>query len=170
MSKWAHFQIWAMRLTRLSFLFITAYHGGREAGSNVFTCCDILGPFCGILYISIWNGQHWLLSPCSYTTNMWAIPTCNRQNLGAISSRLYTQKHLDDLLHSAGKASPLFSGWGLSYNHRQHMHRRLLELDIPKIEMGTAVVINNLWSILNNTKAYIDASWLIFMHLELFLH
>ena len=26
-------------------LFITAWHGGREARSNFFTCCDILGPF-----------------------------------------------------------------------------------------------------------------------------
>ena len=125
-------------------------------------------------------GHHWLLSPCCYTTCMWAVPTCNRQNLGAISSRLDTQKHLDDLLHSAGKASPLLSGWRLSHNPRQHMQGRLLELDIPKIEMGTVVVINNLWSILNNTTANIDialtrcliflASWLIFMHLELFLH
>ena len=55
MSKWAHFHIWAMRLTRLSYWFITAYHGGREAGSNVFTCCDILGPFCGILDKSVWR-------------------------------------------------------------------------------------------------------------------
>ena len=126
------------------------------------------------------DGHHWLWSPCCYTKSMWAVPTCNRQNLGAISSRLDTQKHLDDLLHSAGKASPLLSGWGLSYNHRQHMQGSLLELDIPKIEMGTVVVINNLWSILNNTTANIDialtrcpiflASWLIFMHLELFLY
>ena len=138
-----------------------------------------------VLSLAFWikvfgDGHHWLLSPCCYTTSMWAVPTCNRQNLGAISSHLDTQKHLDDLLHSARKASPLLSGWGLSYNHRQHMQGRLLELDIPKIEMGTVVVINNLWSILNNTTANIDialtrcpiflASWLIFMHLELFLH
>ena len=80
---------------------------------------------------------------------------------------------------SAGKASLLLSGWGLSYHHSQCTHGRLQELDIPKIEMGTAVVINNLWSILNNTTANIDipltygpiffAGWLIFMHLELFL-
>ena len=49
------------------------------------------------------DGHHWLLSPCCYTTSMWAVPTCNRQNLGAISFRLDTQKHLDDLLHSAGR-------------------------------------------------------------------
>ena len=110
---------------------------------------------------------------------MWAVPTCNRQNLGAIPSRLDAKKHLDDLLHSAGKASPLLSGRGLSYNDNQRMHGRLQELDMPKIEMGTAVVINNLWSILKNTTANIDialtscpfflANWLIFMHLELFL-
>ena len=93
-----------------------------------------------VLSLAFWikvfgDGHHWLLSPCCYTTSMWAVPTCNRQNLGAISSRLDTQKNLDDLLHS-GKASPLLSGWGLSYNHRQHMQGRLLELDMPKIEMG----------------------------------
>ena len=55
MSKWAHFHIWAMRLTRLSYWFITAYHGGREAGSNVCTCYDILGPFFGILDKSVWR-------------------------------------------------------------------------------------------------------------------
>ena len=70
--------------------------------------------------------------------------------------KVFAQKHLDDLLHSAGKASPLLSGRGLSYNHCQRTHRRLPELDIPKIEIGTAVVINNLWSILNNTTANID--------------
>ena len=75
---------------------------------------------------------------------------------------------------------PLLSGWGFSYNHSHRTHGRLPELDIPKIEMGTAVVINNLWLILNNTTAIIDialtrcpiiAGWLIFifMHLELFL-
>ena len=166
-----------MRLTGLSYWFITAYHGGKEVGSNVFTCCDILGPFFGILVFG--DGHNWFLSPCCYTTSMWAVPTCNRQNLGAIPSRLDAQKHLDDLIHSAGKASPLLSGWGLSYNHSQRTHRRLLELNIPKIETGTAVVINNLWSILNNMTANIDialtrcpiflAGWLIFMHLELFL-
>ena len=55
MSKWAHFHVWAMRLPRLSYWFITAYHGGMEAGSNVFTCCDILGPFFGILDKSVWR-------------------------------------------------------------------------------------------------------------------
>ena len=55
MSKWAHFHIWAMRLTRLSYWFITACYGGREAGSNVFTCCDILGPFFCILDKSVWR-------------------------------------------------------------------------------------------------------------------
>ena len=117
-------------------------------------------------------------SPCCYITCMWAVPTCNRQNLGAISSRLDVQQHLYDLLHSAGKGSLLLSGQGLSYNHSQSMHGRLLELDIPKIEMGTAVVINNLWSILNTPTANIDialtrpfflVSWLIFVHLDLFL-
>ena len=137
-----------------------------------------------VLSLAFWmtvfgDGHHWLLSPCCYTTSTWAVPTCNKQNLGAIPSRLDAQKHLDDLLHSVGKASPLLSGWGLSYNHSQHTHGRLLELDIPKLKMGTAVVINNLWSILNNTTANIDiaftrcaiflADWLIFMHLELFL-
>ena len=176
MSKWAHFHIWAMRLTRLSYWFITAYHGGMEAGSNVFTCCDIW-----VLSLAFWikvfgDKHHWLLSPCCYTTSTWAVPTCNKQNLGAIPSHLEGQKHLDDPLHSAGKASPLLSG--LSYNHSQRTHGRLLELDIPKIEMGTAVVITNLGSILNNTTANIDialtrctiflADWLIFMHLELF--
>ena len=137
-----------------------------------------------VLSLAFWikvfgNGHHWLLSPFCYTTNMWTVTTCNRQNLGAIPSCLDAQKHLDDLLHSAGKASPRLSGWGLSYNHSQRTQGRLLELDIPKIEMGTAVVIINLWSILNNTSANIDialtrcpiflAGWLIFMHLKLFL-
>ena len=55
MSKWAHFHIWAMRLTRLSYWVITPYHGGRETRSNVFTCCDILGPFFGILFKGVWR-------------------------------------------------------------------------------------------------------------------
>ena len=55
MSKWAHFHIWAMRMTRLSYWFITACHGDKEAGSNVFTCCDILGPFFSILDKSVWR-------------------------------------------------------------------------------------------------------------------
>ena len=110
---------------------------------------------------------------------MWAVPTCNRHNLRAILSRLDAHKHLDDLLHSAGKAAPLLSDRGSSYNHSQRTHGGPLELEIPKIEMGTAVVIINLWSILNNSTANIDitltrcpiflAGWLIFMHLELFL-
>ena len=167
-----------MRLTRLSYWF-TAYHGGRELdqmSSHVVTFW--------VLSLTFWtkvfgDGHHWLFPHCCYTTSMWAVPTCNKQNLGAIPSRLDAQKHLDDLLHPAGKASPLLSGRGLSYNYSQHTHGRLLELDIPKIEMGTAVVINNLWSILNNTTANINitltrcpiflVSWLIFMHLELFL-
>ena len=65
---------------------------------------------------------------------------------------------------SAGKASPLLSGWGLSYNHSQCTHGRLQELDIPKIEMGTAVVVNKLWSIMNNTTAniHIPLTWVQF--------
>ena len=137
-----------------------------------------------VLSLAFWikvfgDGHHWLLFPCCYTTSMWAVPPCNRKSLGAIPSRLDAQKQLDDLLHSAGKASPFLSGWGLSHNHSQCMHGRLLELGISKREMGTAVVINNLWSILNNTTANVDitltrcpiflAGWLIFMHLEFFL-
>ena len=38
------------------------------------------------------------------------------------------------------------------------MHGGLLELDIAKIEMGTAVVINTFWLILNNTTINIDIS------------
>ena len=56
------------------------------------------------------------------------------------------------------------------------MHGRPLELDIPapKIEMGTDVVINNLWSILNNTTANIALTCCQFflpadLHLEMFL-
>ena len=106
-----------------------------------------------VLSLTFWikvfgDKHHWLLPPCCYTTSTWAVPSCNKQNLGAIPSRLDGQKHLNDLLHSAGKASPLHSGWGLSYNHSQRTHGRLLELDIHKIEMGTAVVINNLVSII----------------------
>ena len=42
-----------------------------------------------VLSLAFWikvfgDGHHWLLSPCCYTTSMWAVPTCNRQNLGAI--------------------------------------------------------------------------------------
>ena len=120
---------------------------------------------------------HWLLSPWCYIACMLAVPTCRRQNLGATPSRLDVQKYLDDLLHTAGKASSLLSGWGQSYNHSQCTHRALQELDIPEIEMGTAVIINNLWSILNNTTANMAirltpiflAGWFIFVHLELFL-
>ena len=178
MSKWAHFHIWAMRLTRLSNWFITACHGGREAGSNVSTCCDILGPFFGIFDKSVWiRASLTLVSLLLYNKHV----SCSnlQQAEPAVPSRLDAQKHLDDLLHSAGKASPLLSGRGLSYNHSQRTHGRLLELDIPKIVMGTAVIFNNLWSILNNTTANIDfaltrcpnflAGWLIFMHLEFFL-
>ena len=153
MSKWASFHMWAM--TRLSYWFITACHGGREAGTNLFTCCDILGPSFSIFYKSVWRWASLTLVSLllCYTTCMWAVPTCNRQNLGAIPSRLNVQKCLDDLLHSAGTASPLLSGWGLSYNHSQCTHRRLQELDIPQIEMGTAVVINNrFWTTLHQIK------------------
>ena len=180
MSKWAHFHIWAIKLTRLSHWFITAYHGGRAAGSNVFTRCDILGPFFGILDKSVWRrASLTLVSLLLYNKHESCSNLQQTEPWSNFVSLRYA-KHLDDLLHSAGKASPLLSGWGLSYYHRQHMQGRLLELDIPKIEMGTVVVINNLWSILNNTTANIDitltrcpiflASWLIFMHLELFLH
>ena len=55
MSKWAHFHIWAMRMTRVSYWFITVCHGGREAGSNVSTCYDILSPFFSILDKSVWR-------------------------------------------------------------------------------------------------------------------
>ena len=55
MSKWAHFHILAIRLTRLSYWFITANHCGKEAGPNVSTCCDILGPFFGILDRRVWR-------------------------------------------------------------------------------------------------------------------
>ena len=124
-----------------------------------------------VLSLEFWikvfgDKHHWLLSPCCYTSSKWAVPTCNKQNLGAIPSRLDGQKHLDDLLHSAGKASPFLSGWGLSYSDSQRTYGRLLELDIPKIEMGTAVVINNLGSILNNTTANIDIAltrWTFFL-------
>ena len=56
------------------------------------------------------DGHHSLLSPCCYTTCMWTVPTCNRQDLGIIPSSFDAQKHLDDLFNSAGKASPLLSG------------------------------------------------------------
>ena len=55
MSKCAHFHIWAMRMTHVSYWFITTCHGGREAGSNVFTYCHILGPFFSILDKSVWR-------------------------------------------------------------------------------------------------------------------
>ena len=63
MSKWAHFHVWAMRMTRLGYWFIIACHGGREAGSNVFTCCDILvGPFFSILDKSVWRQASFTLA------------------------------------------------------------------------------------------------------------
>ena len=156
MSKWAHFHIWAMRLTLWAIDSIQpAMVVGRldQMSLHVVTFW--------VLSLAFWkklsgDGHNWLLSPCCYTTCMWAVLTCNRQILGAIPSHLDAQKHLDDLLHSAGKASSLFSGLGLSCDHSQHTHGGLLELDIHKIEMGTTVVINNLWSILNNTTANID--------------
>ena len=136
-----------------------------------------------VLSLAFWikmfgDWHHWLLSPCCYTC-MWAVPSCNRQNLGAIPSHSDARMHLDDLLHSDGKASPLLSDWGLSYNHSQCTHGRLEELDIPKIEMGDCCSYHkplvdsaqhcskyryptHLWSIFL-------AGWLIFMHLELFL-
>ena len=39
----------------LGFWFITAWHGGEEAGSNVLTCYDILGPFLSILDKHVWR-------------------------------------------------------------------------------------------------------------------
>ena len=78
MSKWAHFHIWAMRMTRVSYWFITVCHGGREAGSNVSTCYDILSPFFSILDKSVWDEHLSLLSPCCYTTCMWTVPTCKQ--------------------------------------------------------------------------------------------
>ena len=134
-----------------------------------------------VLSLAFWikvfgDGHHWLLSSWCCTTGMWAVPPCSRHKFGAIPSHLDAQKHLDHLLHSAGNAFPLLSGRGLSHNHSLRTQGRLLELDIPKIGMGTAVVINNLWSIQNNTTANIDigltrcslflADWLIFMHLD----
>ena len=66
----------------------------------------------------------------------------------------------------------LGSDQGLSYDHSQHMQRRLLELDILEIKMGTAVIINNLWSILNNNTANIDIALThcpIFLTADLYL-
>ena len=64
-------------------------------------------------------------------------------------------KDLDDPLHSAGKP-PCFLTEG--YDITTASVRA--ELDMPKIEMGTAVVINNLWSILNNSKcSYLTDLW-----------
>ena len=165
-----------MILTRLSCWFITACHGGREAGSNVFTCCDILGPFFGIFDKSVWRWVSLtLVSLLLYNMHM----SCsNLQQTGPWSSSVSLRCEKASRW-SAGKASPLLSGWGLSYNHSQCTHWRLQELDKPKIEMGTTIVINNLWSIVNNTTANKDipltrgpiffAGWLICMHLELFL-
>ena len=154
-SKWAHLYIWAMRLTRLSFDSLQpAMVVGKlgQMSSHVATFWVLSLAF----WIQVFGDEHhWLLSPCCYITCMWTVPTCNRQKLGAISSRIDAQKHLADLLHSAGKASSQLSGWGLSYNRSQCTHRRLQGLDIPNIEMGTAVVINNLWSIGNNPTANI---------------
>ena len=150
-----------------------------------------LAPICHYITYDLLLVYSDVLLPCQ-----WWCPLCcvhyivyilaNKDNLKKCelfqfatdrTSHLDAQKHLDDLLHSAGKTFPLLFGQGLSYNHSQLTHGRLLELDIPKIEMGTAVVINNLWPILNYSKYGYSthplfnllAGWLILIHLELFL-
>ena len=86
---------------------------------------------------------------------MWTFPTCNGQNLGAVPFPLDIQKHLDDTIHSSsgGKASSLLFDWMLLYDHNQCTRGRQQELDKPGRERQTAVVINNIWSIPNNTTA-----------------
>ena len=49
-----------------------------------------------VLSLAFWikvfgDGHQLLLSPCCFTTIKWAVPTCNRQNLGAVSSLRYAK-------------------------------------------------------------------------------
>ena len=48
----------------LEFWFIIACHGGREAGWNFWTCCDVLGVFFSILDKSVWG---WASLTLAYT-------------------------------------------------------------------------------------------------------
>ena len=145
-------------------------------GSNVFACCDILGHFFGILDKGVWRrASLTLVSLLLYNMHV----SCSNLQQTEPWNNSVLLRCTKASRWSAGNASPLLSGWGLSYNHSQCTYGRLQELDIRKIEMGTALVINSLWAILNNTTANIDiplycgpilfAGWLIFMHLELFL-
>ena len=176
MSKWAHFHVWAIGLTHLSYWFITACNVGREAGSNACTCCDILVPFFGILDKGVWRrASLTLVSLLLYNMHV----SCSNLQQTEPWNNSVSLRCAKASRCSAGNVPPLLSGWGLSYNHSQCTHGWLQELDIPKILMGAALVINNLWAILNNTTANIDiplfcgpilfAGWLISMHLELFL-
>ena len=95
------------RLDKMSSHVATFWGGGGGGG----------GPFFDILDKSVWRRAS--LTPVSLLLYNKHVRCTNLQqiDLGAIPSRLDVQKHLDDLFHSAGKASPLLSGWGLSHNH-----------------------------------------------------
>ena len=145
----------------------------------VFTCCEILGPFCGILDKSVWRWASLTVVSLLLYNKHVSCSNLQQPEPWGNSVALRCAKASRWSASLSWKAPTLLSGRGLSYNHSQRTHGRLLELDISKIEKGTAVVINNLWSIPNTTKAKIDiaithcpiclAGWLIFMHLELFL-
>ena len=77
---------------------------------------------------------------------MWPVPICNGQNIGAVPSHLDAQKHLDDPLHSAEKASSSLSEWRLSYNHIQCRCRRLQPLVDSEQTTANNRYLAHLWS------------------------
>ena len=68
-------------------LFMTAWHGGREAKTNFFTCCDISGLICILAKgVCRWASLT-LVSFLLYKVHV-EFSTCNGQSLVAIPSHL----------------------------------------------------------------------------------
>ena len=115
----------------LGFWFITAWHGGKEAGSNVFTCCDILGPFLGILDKNVWRWASLTLVFPPAIQHAYEVFNLQWTESSSSSISLRHVKHLDDPLHSLspGKAFSFLSDWMLLYNHNQCVRGRQPNLE-----------------------------------------
>ena len=106
-------------------LFITAWHGGREAKTNFFICCDILGP-CFAFWIKVSeDGHRWLLCPscctaCMCSFNLQWTESCNN----SISLAHVKASGWSVSLSSARKACSLHSDWMVLYSHSQCTHGR----------------------------------------------
>ena len=136
------------------------------------------GPFFDLLDKSVWTRAS--LTPFSLLLYNKHVRCSNLQQIdfGAIPSRLDVQKHLDDLFHSAGKASALLSGLGLSHNHSTTSVRTEGYKNLTYLNRNEDCCSYQ-QPILNNATANMNipltrgpiflVGWLIFMHFELFL-